>query len=452
MIALLVASPVLFALLTNRSEGGLARTLVTSADELQINLRNWAQAWLGYGDINPNHNIPNASILDPVQAVLIVLGVIGAWWVVRRRWSIAIMAGLFLLALLPSVITLRTPQYVRAYGILVPLALAAGAGALAIERGLLALWSWMQRDESSHGRSMLRPYSLVKIISILIPCGLLVMSIVITHDAFHRWLDEYRLVLWIDDRINAPMAWIRDHHPIAQPIVIPGTRAGADPELLHHPVAEFWVYGLNRPLTFFPWPDEPNICFLTPNQPALYIDLPIVVNQAAQRMTPYGTLETLLSASDDAYHLYSFTPHEDVMGTWDKAALLGDQLHVQAVGSTVIEAQAGETISFDLGFRIQAPLTTPYRIFAHLQNEPTPYEGGTLWTTGDAPLCEAAYGPRTPDETLIQTLTLTLPADLPNGDYHIAIGLYDPATETRLPITHPGGETRFYRAAEVQLR
>jgi hypothetical protein len=451
-IALLVAAPVLVALLTNRSEGGLARTLITSADELQINVRNWAQAWLGYGDINPNHNIPNASILDPIQAILIVFGLISAWWVVRRRWFIAVIIGLFLLSLLPSVITLRTPQYIRAYGMLVPLALAAGAGALAIERAIVGLWQRIRGNNPHQGHGILRPYGPIRIAAFLLPCLLLFASIVITHNAFHRWLSEYRLVLWIDDRINVPMTWIRDHNPTAQPIVIPGTKAGADPELVHHPVAEVWAYGMGRPLTFFPWPDEPNTCFVTPNQPALYLDLPIVVNQAANRMQPYGTLETLLSAPDDAYHLYAFTPHEDVIGTWDNAAQLGDQLRVQTVGDTRLEAKAGETIRFDLGFRVQTPLTMPYRIFAHLQNEPTPYEGGTLWTTGDAPLCEGAYGPRTPDETLIQALTLTLPADLPAGDYHVAIGVYDPATNTRLPIVHPSGETRFYRAVEIKVK
>jgi len=445
LIALIVAAPVLFALLTNHSEGGLGRTLVSSWSELQINIRNWAQAWLGSGDINPNHNIPNASILDPIQAALIVIGLLGTWWVVRRRWIIPIIAGLFLLALLPSIITLRTPQYIRAYGMLVPMALAGGAGALTLETGIVALWGGQQQ-----GRSVLRPYILL--FSILLPLLMLTASLVITHDAFQRWLSEYRLVLWIDDRINAPMAWIRDHHPTAQPIVIPGTWAGHDPELTHHPVAEFWAYGLQRPLIFFPWPDEAGVCFVTPNQPSLYLDLPIVVNQAAQRMTHYGTIDTLLSAPHDAYHLYSFTPHDDLIGPWANAAQLGDALRVQAVGDTHVTAKAGDTISFDLALRVQAPLPVPYRLFAHLQNIPTPYEGGTLWTTGDAPLCDAAYGPRTPAETLVQTLTLTLPADLPAGDYHIALGVYDPTTNTRLPITQGSGETRFYRVVDIKVQ
>jgi hypothetical protein len=193
------------------------------------------------------------------------------------------------------------------------------------------------------------------------------------------------------------------------------------------------------------------VCFLTPNEPALYLDLPIVVNQAAQRMQPYGTLETLLSGADDAYHLYAFQPNTDIIGAWDNAAQLGDQIQMQSVGETTIHAKAGETVTFDLAFRVQAPLSIPYRIFAHLQNEPTPYDGGTLWQTGDAPLCDAAFGPRTPHETLIQRLTLALPVDLPTGDYHIAVGVYDPATNTRLLITHQS-ETRFYRAVEVQVR
>ena len=40
-----------------------------------------------------------------------------------------------------------------------------------------------------------------------------------------------------------------------------------------------------------------------------------------------------------------------------------------------------------------------------------------------------------PGETLVETVALTLPADLPPGDYTLALGLYDENSMERLPVT-----------------
>ena len=41
-------------------------------------------------------------------------------------------------------------------------------------------------------------------------------------------------------------------------------------------------------------------------------------------------------------------------------------------------------------------------------------------------------------ERFDETVTLTLPADLPPGEYPVSVGLYDYATGARLPLTVDG--------------
>lgn len=266
-----------------------------------------------------------------------------------------------------------------------------------------------------------------------------------TWRTFDRWLAEYRLVLWVDDRINAAMAFIEVNTPPEMPIYIA--------ELDYHPVAEFHAYHLQREVHYFDFSDAAeNTCFVTPREPAVYLDLPIIVNQQARRMADYGTVDILFQHPDNEYHILRFIPHEDVMLDWDHAALMGDSLSVRAVQPITNSVQPGDTLTIYLGMRLQQPLSQQYNWFVHLQGIPTPYDGGIQYSAGDTPLCSAAMDARrTPDETLIQKVQLAIPADLTPGNYHLGIGLYDPATGARLPIASPDGENRFFRVLDVRV-
>ncbi|MCA9912160.1 MAG: hypothetical protein KC496_02375, partial [Anaerolineae bacterium] len=200
-----------------------------------------------------------------------------------------------------------------------------------------------------------------------------------------------------------------------------------------------------RETIFYEWTDGQ--CFLIPREPAVYLDLPGVLNNFAGRAAPYATLEAIERHPNGHHNIFLVQPNVDLQNDWDDFATVGDVLRVRPVAPTSADVQRGETLTIHLGMRLSQPLREGYRFFVHLQGDPTPYEGGTLWSTGDAPLCslassETAIG----DRTLVQTLTLPIPADLPAGEYHAAIGLYDPATNERLPLQTPSGETRYYDA------
>lgn len=469
-VALGMALPVWVAIQTNPlADGGLQRTTISTWDELIFNLQNWQQAWLGASDINPNNNYPGYPILDAPLASLAGWGIMSVWFVIRKKWYGLLLAALFVLSLLPSLITIRTPQYIRALGVVVPLALVTGAGAAGIEKAIQFLIRKRIPTSRLHEQKNLPPPRhalesrlggevdsaistrrlrgkppLARFLTGLVILALFLWSAANTWHTFDRWLAEHRLVLWIDDRINFAMDFIKNNTPPNMPIYIA--------ELDFHPVAEFHAYHLGRVVRYFAFSDVGDACFVTPRAAALYLDLPIVVNQLARRMADYGTVTPLYQHPNHEYNILQFTPQAAASSDWQDAAVMGGSFAVKALEPIQDAAEPGDTLTLFLGLRLKQPLTQPYTWFVHLQGSPTPYDGGEQYSAADTPLCAAAFeSRRTPDETLIQKISLPIPADLAPGNYHVAIGLYDPVTGARLPIVSPDGETRFFRVVDVQV-
>lgn len=90
------------------------------------------------------------------------------------------------------------------------------------------------------------------------------------------------------------------------------------------------------------------------------------------------------------------------------------------------------TLTLTLFWQATTPPTRDYTAFIHL----TPAsDSATLATGWDAPPQRPTTTWTDPTETVLDIRPLALPENLPPGRYHLAIGLYDPATVQRLPIT-----------------
>jgi hypothetical protein len=87
----------------------------------------------------------------------------------------------------------------------------------------------------------------------------------------------------------------------------------------------------------------------------------------------------------------------------------------------------GETTSLRLAWQAQAPLAQDYWLFAHLLGP-----DGQRIAQVDLPLPTRTWEP---PRTYLSELPLTLPADAPPGPYRLLLGLYDPASGERLPLT-----------------
>jgi hypothetical protein len=95
--------------------------------------------------------------------------------------------------------------------------------------------------------------------------------------------------------------------------------------------------------------------------------------------------------------------------------------------STETEIKPGTTISTQLVWGIDAPPPHDYTLFAHLIGQ-----DGRRVAQVDLPYSTATWEA---GRYLTTDLPITLPADLPQGDYRLLIGLYDPTNGQRLAIS-----------------
>ncbi|MBN1260797.1 MAG: hypothetical protein JXB35_08965 [Anaerolineae bacterium] len=96
----------------------------------------------------------------------------------------------------------------------------------------------------------------------------------------------------------------------------------------------------------------------------------------------------------------------------------------------------GGTLSLDIVWRAESATQTSYTVFVHLldaagnivaQHDQPPVGGArptTSWLAG---------------EVLQETISLSLPAEIPPGIYRLDAGMYDPATYGRLPVSGADG-------------
>ncbi|NDJ63136.1 MAG: hypothetical protein GYB67_18595, partial [Chloroflexi bacterium] len=118
----LISLPLVITLLDN-PQTRIAQVAITSVDELIANMRAWVPVWVTHGVDEVVHNLPGRPILDAPLAILAAAGLIGGWWVVRRRIQ-ALWIGLLLIASLAAAILTTAPlTMLRSVGAVIPLAL-----------------------------------------------------------------------------------------------------------------------------------------------------------------------------------------------------------------------------------------------------------------------------------------------------------------------------------------
>lgn len=107
-------------------------------------------------------------------------------------------------------------------------------------------------------------------------------------------------------------------------------------------------------------------------------------------------------------------------------------------GATQISA--GQPISLTLAWRVQSTPTTDLVRFVHLLDG---QDGPPLAQMDSRPCSDACpAGSWLPGEVLLDPVQLPLPAELPAGQYRLAVGWYDAATLERLPVLDDEGQRR----------
>ncbi|MEW5987431.1 MAG: DUF2142 domain-containing protein [Chloroflexota bacterium] len=138
-------------------------------------------------------------------------------------------------------------------------------------------------------------------------------------------------------------------------------------------------------------------------------------------------------------------------------ARLGDAIELAEVGFLVngdmaaeIVARPGQVITVAVKWQVTTTPGGDLTTFVHLgdPNRPPLATGDSPPLGGDYPTHWWAGG-----EVITDTYTLTLPADLPAGDYPVWIGLYDPGSLARVPLTANGQRQPHdaYRVGRVEV-
>ncbi|MFN8498217.1 MAG: hypothetical protein U0641_10210, partial [Anaerolineae bacterium] len=109
------------------------------------------------------------------------------------------------------------------------------------------------------------------------------------------------------------------------------------------------------------------------------------------------------------------------------ARLLGYDLGVTA-------ARPGDTVPLTLYWRADGPLPADYTVFVHVgDGEPLVAQADAPPLAGRAPTSTWRAG-----QTIADPHALRIRPDAAPGVYPLRVGLYDPATGARLPITDGG--------------
>jgi hypothetical protein len=109
---------------------------------------------------------------------------------------------------------------------------------------------------------------------------------------------------------------------------------------------------------------------------------------------------------------------------------------------------SGQSLRLTLYWQATAPIPDDYTVFVHLRFP----EGGNAAQADHQPLGNVFPTSVWPvGEIIRETSKLTLPSDLPSGQYQLWIGLYKPETGERLPVENDRSGENAVHLATVEV-
>ncbi len=111
-------------------------------------------------------------------------------------------------------------------------------------------------------------------------------------------------------------------------------------------------------------------------------------------------------------------------------------IHLRGFDLPRAQAVPGDDLPLTLYWQAGGPTDVSYTVFVHLVGPDGQNHGQTdhVPSAGTAPTTSWA-----PTQVIVDEVRLAVDADAPPGDYRIAVGMYDPSSGGRLPITDPAG-------------
>jgi hypothetical protein len=116
---------------------------------------------------------------------------------------------------------------------------------------------------------------------------------------------------------------------------------------------------------------------------------------------------------------------------------LGSQVELVGYGLDRREAKAGDTVRLTLFWRATEQIAEDYTVFTHLADAE-----GHIWAQDDSYPVDGDYPTSfwSVGEVVRDEYELALPADIPEGEYQIEVGLYVSSSGARLPVLDDAGQ------------
>lgn len=374
------------------------------------------------GDQNPLNNLPARPALDPLMALLFLIGIGLALHRFRGLGRQFVIVGLGTL-LLPTVLSDFAPNFQRAIGALpfTILLVAFGAdgfvrfiellfGGKMVQAGQIAVWA-------------------ILAVSIVLTTGTYFGVWNSSPVMFYRWTEGYRHLARHIDSESEARVYISPRDPTHQ-------HQAAAP----HPALGYLLMGREVTPQYH---DERSCIRVALTAPARYFSLagvgsdhrlrfesympgstparPVIFDYAGQ---PWAT--EFEKEKGAPIGLPSLRPHK---------AELDDGISLNGYSISSEKFEANEPIHVRLYWLVNRPPTTDYTLFFHLVHDDG---NGSLERlavydrppgNGSCPTSEWL-----PGEMVIDEVRMVLPASVPPGDLYVSLGLYIPSNGTRLSV------------------
>ncbi len=404
------------------------------------------------GDDEPMFTLAGRPSLNPFLSLFFLLGLALCLWRWRRP-SYLFLLGWLAAMTTPAMIASQAATAKRALGAFPAAVLLIATGMVWVVqvaggrmRGSRGAGEQRSRGEQRAVRTGQSPISNLQSPSLLISKSLTLLLIAgLLYSAAVTWRDYF--VVWAGDP-DLPIHFQVDHAEIGKYI----GRLPAEETLFLSPYpAEQPVIQLHSGL-------HPNVrsyngrhCLIYPNPAAAtsttYLIVPGFEDRSLEQLQldfPEGELTAgpLRPNSDRPYyHAFQIAagaqpataPAQTAVANWNNVIeLLGYDLQPAA-------PQPGDTLTLTLYYRALAETPIHYTAFVHLlgdPNRPNPQSGSPLWSQSDSEPCQGGLptGRWRQGEIIRDTITLTLPTDLPAGDYRLVTGFYTWPDLSRLAI------------------
>lgn len=402
----------------------IGSTGVFGLPEMIGNVGLWLQAFFYQGDVKFLLNLANRPVFDSVLGGFFLIGLVALPAALKQRWQWVWLIGLSAIAIAPSIVTGDAPHFLRAIGLVVPIAIVCGAGV-----------SWI---EQRFRRLKAAPW-----ISWL-PIGLLGLAGWFTYqDAHVGWFNQPEIAQFLQYESRL-LNYLKNNVPADAPVYLPFT----DILPIIDPGTDFRrAYLAPRPTSFF----NPEECWIASSLPAVYtIDTAGAAGyrRALGQWADVTKLAQNIPKTDfdpTTFTVFKAVPHADFLSdTASPSVTFSDQLLLRLLEELPSTVRPGDTLDIKVRVKPLRRLDNLYSVLVHLYQIKLD-QSVDLFGQGDSPLC-ISYPTNLwqPHEIAIQDFSLQIPPDLPAGNYAIAIGIYNTETVARLPVTSPASSPEDY--------